>query len=861
MSSSQDDIRVRIAGDLADIRKALQDLRRETRDAGKQARDSGRDWGVLGDRLDALQRRVVGLVGGYLSFRGAVGLLRGVIRNTVQAEQELAQLTAALQSTGQAAGLTRDELVAMAEDFAAQTAFSSGEIITAQTRLLSYSTILRDEFPRALQIALDQSTRLGIGVEQSAEIIGRALETPSRGVASLTRQGFQFTQAQREMLRSLEETGRLAEAQAIVMDVLEESYAGAARAARQTLGGAFASLRNAISELLEARGPSVSGLTAAVEEFVDTLRDPRTIEAFQNFTSLLITMTGLVTKLATGFVEMGRGIGVIVAQAVTGIENPDDLLSATLEHLEQAERRLTTLRARLAIQGRRMSEENRQLIEEQIAAQEQLIARLRESAELQRSGRDPGLARRTEEASAQVVVDRPVDARPGLRRLQADLAAAGILLRDELKRLQAELDQLFEDNLVSFREFFARRAELEARAIDQQIAEQRAVLALLDEEMRLAADRGEDLAKQEAERAKLVAQITVLERQRGDVASRAARDQARAEAQLQDQLARVRERLLEIQGQGAEARALALEREFSGLLERLQVEGDAEGEALVRNLIDVELARARLSELEDEYSRTLSRLARQEQSIQVQIDAGVISEREGRRRIIELHQRTADEVEQLIPLMRQLAEETGNQDAIARLEELELELQRLRATADNTIREFKETVRDAGEEAFASFIAGAQRAGDAWDSFVDRIKRRSAEILTEGIFDRIAELLRGSGGVGGAVGGIASFLAGIFHDGGVVGRGGRSRRVPALAFAGAPRLHNGGLAPNERAAVLQVGEEVITRRDPRHRDNFGGGIGPIFIETKDAESFRRQSPGQLGADFAAAIIRARNRNG
>lgn len=72
--------------------------------------------------------------------------------------------------------------------------------------------------------------------------------------------------------------------------------------------------------------------------------------------------------------------------------------------------------------------------------------------------------------------------------------------------------------------------------------------------------------------------------------------------------------------------------------------------------------------------------------------------------------------------------------------------------------------------------------------------------------------------------------AGVFHEGGVVGDNGsssRTRRVSPLAFAGAPRYHTGGiagLAPNETAAILKKGEEVLTEADPRHRAN--GGLTP-----------------------------------
>src|SRR5690606_17338783 len=123
--------------------------------------------------------------------------------------------------------------------------------------------------------------------------------------------------------------------------------------------------------------------------------------------------------------------------------------------------------------------------------------------------------------------------------------------------------------------------------------------------------RGEVVDESENKRAELVAQITVLERQRADAALKAAHDQANAERELADQLQAVRERLASLQGDTAGARTSALEREFRDLLARLAAEGDAEGQELVRRLINVEAARARLDELEAEYDRSLDRMARE----------------------------------------------------------------------------------------------------------------------------------------------------------------------------------------------------------------------------------------------------------
>lgn len=68
-------------------------------------------------------------------------------------------------------------------------------------------------------------------------------------------------------------------------------------------------------------------------------------------------------------------------------------------------------------------------------------------------------------------------------------------------------------------------------------------------------------------------------------------------------------------------------------------------------------------------------------------------------------------------------------------------------------------------------------------------------------------------------------LALALHSGGVVGRSGTPRSVSPTWFANAPRYHSGsivGLAPDEQAAILRRGEEVLSQGNPRNIMNGGG---------------------------------------
>lgn len=272
----------------------LDAVRAKTEDATAAAKGMERVWEGVG--------RVAGAAAA--GFAAAFSY-RKFIDETIQAEQEQAQLAAVLKSTGEAAGWSRDQLNDMADALSSKggkSVFSAGEINQAQTRLLSYTGIVGTQFPRAMQNVIDMAARMGTDVKSSAETIGRALDIPSEGLTALTRQGFRFTEEQKKLVEQLEATGRAGEAQAIILTALESSYGGAGEAARNTFGGALKALQNTINDLMTGDSRGMEAMRAGVESLVTVLGDPKTREAFQTFVGWLAEASAAVVKLAAAYV-------------------------------------------------------------------------------------------------------------------------------------------------------------------------------------------------------------------------------------------------------------------------------------------------------------------------------------------------------------------------------------------------------------------------------------------------------------------------------------------------------------------------------------------------------------------------------
>jgi len=265
----------------------------------RSARNAKKRMKELEDTAKSLGT-AVGTVGAVLATGFAV-----VVRNTIQAEQQISQLDAILKSTGNAAGYTREQLVSMANEFQKSSTFGAGEIIEAETRLLSYSGILGKNIPRAMQTIIDQSARLNISLTQSAETIGRALESPSKAAAALAQQGFgaAFTDNVKRTIDALVRAGREGEAQIMILEILEESYGGAALAARNTFGGALLALKNTLSDLMTGSDGSLNGLTKSLNDLNDTLNDPQVRSGFETLINGAIKGAGAFAELTGKITE------------------------------------------------------------------------------------------------------------------------------------------------------------------------------------------------------------------------------------------------------------------------------------------------------------------------------------------------------------------------------------------------------------------------------------------------------------------------------------------------------------------------------------------------------------------------------
>lgn len=303
-------VRFEVDGD-GNVKAAFEQL-------GKGAEHSARQVDRAADRMTRLTSaaKTAGTVLGGVLVAG-LGLY---IRNTIEAEKVDAQLEARLRSTAGAAGLTKRQLDELAEATARKTTFDDEAVKSAEALLLTFTRIGGDVFPRAIDAITDMSVAMEQDLQTSVIQVGKALNDPIQGVAALTRVGVQFSDQQKDLIEKLVETGRVADAQAVILAELETQFGGAAEAARDTLGGALQALKNAFDDLLEgdAGDSGVVGVRHAVEDLIDTLNDPATREGFQTLINGALDALGALARFSAGVANVTRFIGEEIASKVAG---------------------------------------------------------------------------------------------------------------------------------------------------------------------------------------------------------------------------------------------------------------------------------------------------------------------------------------------------------------------------------------------------------------------------------------------------------------------------------------------------------------------------------------------------------------
>ena len=129
-----------------------------------------------------------------------------------------------------------DRVSAYAESLEKTIAVDADVIKATQTKLATFGELTKSvgeaggAFDRATKAALDLASAGFGSAEGNAVQLGKALQDPIKGLASLAKAGVTFTEQEKENIKTLVESGNQLEAQELILKAIEGQVAGTAEA-------------------------------------------------------------------------------------------------------------------------------------------------------------------------------------------------------------------------------------------------------------------------------------------------------------------------------------------------------------------------------------------------------------------------------------------------------------------------------------------------------------------------------------------------------------------------------------------------------------------------------------------------------
>jgi phage-related protein len=217
----------------------------------------------------------LGVAGAVTAGVAATGIfLKKSIDAAAEAKKTAKLTEAVIKSTGGVANVTAEEVEKQAGALANLTGQSKESIQSGQNMLLTFRNVRNeagkgnDIFNQATAAITDMSAALGKDPKAAALQLGKALNDPVKGMTALSRSGIQFTDKQKDVITSLVDTGKTAEAQKVILKEVGKEFGGAAES--QATSGA--KLKVAMTQLYVTVGtallPAIGALKTALTQIV-----------------------------------------------------------------------------------------------------------------------------------------------------------------------------------------------------------------------------------------------------------------------------------------------------------------------------------------------------------------------------------------------------------------------------------------------------------------------------------------------------------------------------------------------------------------------------------------------------------------
>lgn len=257
-----------------------------------------------------------GMIAANLAFDALNKVKEGVhevVNSGKEWQSQQAALDAALASTHDISGISREDAIEYAEALSKATPISREIALAGENMLLTFTNIHKNVFPQTTKAVADMATAMNHGLTPSASdlthtsiMVGKALNDPEHGLTRLMRVGVQFTDQQKKQIKTLQDHGKTAEAQKVILDELSKEFGGRATASAKTFQGQMTMLKNKLVDM------GVNGLQKVTQWLKDSYQWYQNHRRVVNDVISVLAALGLAILAVITVFNLYRGAVAII---------------------------------------------------------------------------------------------------------------------------------------------------------------------------------------------------------------------------------------------------------------------------------------------------------------------------------------------------------------------------------------------------------------------------------------------------------------------------------------------------------------------------------------------------------------------
>jgi hypothetical protein len=225
------------------------------------------------------------MVGLTLAGLRMIPVLANMGAESRKADIQLKFMLENMQGISVATDQTIKRMARYADQVNKATGIDDEQVKAVQRKLLVFKTLREtaDEmggtFDRTTQAAIDLAAGGFGSMETNAIKLGRVLQDPTKNLNALTRAGITFTDAEKRKITRLQDSGKLLEAQDLVLQSIEDRVLGLAEASAtpfEKLVGQFEQIGDSIGE---AMLPALEDVNEQVAKWLATPQGRKDVKA------------------------------------------------------------------------------------------------------------------------------------------------------------------------------------------------------------------------------------------------------------------------------------------------------------------------------------------------------------------------------------------------------------------------------------------------------------------------------------------------------------------------------------------------------------------------------------------------------